>query len=270
MPNAPQLVTADRLEHLLQERSEMQSRARTTPREVFAQWLENFGAGVGVGVVALVILWLLRAPESWLYSAPLAVSGLAFGALMFWRGTLDERQDSRNQRAVRRTVQAMQRECDNQVRTLRRQLDTAFDEIETLERSLDQAASERDMALADLGRERQIAQAGQRRTTYVPMEPAQPQDVRDANEMIRFYFDRGSHLSRRRAADDKRWSAERHAAAQGLLVRAGVLAVNATQPVMLAQTLSDALGKLNTYLVHARSVQAPPIVQQANDYVESE
>lgn len=265
--NAPQPLTADRLEHLLQERSEMAQRPRPTPKQVIATWMENFGVGVGAGVGVGVLLYLLRAPDGALLTGSISIGLLAFAAMMAWRGSLDERSDWRNTRAIRRTVTAMRQEFDGQVRTLRAQLDAAFDEIETLERSLDQVSSERDMALLDLGRERQLAQAGQRRTTYVPMEPAQPQDVRDANEMIRHYFDTGQHLSRRRAAEDKRWSAERWKAAQSLLERAGVLAVNATQPQMLAQTLGEALGRLNTYLVHARSLQAPAIVQQ-DSYVE--
>ena len=124
------------------------------------------------------------------------------------------------------------------------------------------------MALLDLGRERELA-AQSKRSTYVRAEPAQPQDVPAATEMIRHYFDTGQHLSRRRAGDDKRWPAERWKAAQGLLERAGVLAVNTTQPQMLAQTLGEALGKLNTYLVHARS-QQPPVMAERNDYVESD
>lgn len=262
----PQPLSADRLEHLLQERSEMSQRPRPTPRQVVATWMENFGVGVGAGVAVAVLLFILRAPDSVLLTGSLAIGLLTFAGMMVWRGSEDERSDWRNTRSIRRQVTAMRSEFDGQVRLLRQQLDAAFDEIETLERSLDQTAHERDMALVDLGRERQLAAQG-KRSTYVQPEPAQPQDVRDAHEMVRFYFDTGRHLSRRRAVEDKRWTAERWKAAQSLLERAGVLAVNATQPVMLAQTLGDALGKLNTYLVHARSVQSPAAAQQ-NGYVE--
>ena len=264
--NTPQPLTTDRLEHLLQERSEMAARPRMTPREVFAKWLDNLGVGVGVGVAVAVLLWFLRAPEGVLLSVPLAAGLLAFAVMMAWRGSEDERRDRNNTRAIRRQVAAIQQESEAQVSTLRRQLDAAFDEIETLERSLDQVTNERNMALLDLGRERELAQAGKRQT-YVRAEPQQPQEVRDAHEMVRFFFDTGNHLSRRRAAEDKRWSAERWKAAQSLLERAGVLAVNSTQPQMLAQTLGDALGKLNTYLVHAR-LQQPPVTAQRDDYVE--
>ena len=195
----PQPLSADRLEHLLQERSEMSQRPRPTPRQVFETWMENFGVGVGAGTAAAVLLWLLRAPDGVLLTGSASVGLLIFAGMMAWRGSLDERSDWRNTRAVRRTVTAMRQEFDGQARTLRRQLDAAFDEIETLERSLDQVTNEKNMALLDLGRERQLAQAGQRQT-FVPKEAGQPQDVRDANEMIRHYFDTGNHLSRRRAA----------------------------------------------------------------------
>lgn len=263
----PQPLSADRLEHLLQERSEMQARPRMTPREVFAKWLDNFGVGLGGGIAVAVLLWVLRAPANLLLTGSVGVGLLTFALMMAWRGSLDERSDWRNTRSVRRHVSAMRREYDSQVRTLRQQLDMAFDEIETLERSLDQTAQEKNIALLDLGRERALAAQSQR-STFVRAEAPTPQDVRDAQEMIHHYFSTRQHLSRRRAQEDKRWSAERHAAAQGLLLRAGVVAVNATQPVMLAQTLGEALGKLNTYLVHARS-QQPPVTAAQNSYVES-
>lgn len=264
MPGQLQPLSADRLEHLLQERSEMSQRPRPTPRQVVATWMENFGVGGGAGIAAAVLLYVLRAPADVLATGSVSIGLLTFAGMMAWRGSLDERSDWRNTRAVRRTVTAMRQEFDGQVRTLRRQLDAAFDEIETLERSLDQTAHERDMALLDLGRERQLAQAGQRQT-FVSKEAALPQDVKDAQEMIHHYFATRQHLSRRQADDLKQWPATRHDAAQKLLLRSGVLAINQTQPKMLAQTLGEAVGRLNTYLVHARSAQAPPIVQTAGN-----
>jgi len=266
MTQAPKPLSAERLESLLQERGDMAARPRQTPREVFAKWLDNFGVGAGVGVATGVLLWAIGAPDPLLMSAPPAVGLATWGGMMAWRGSLDERSDWRNVRNVRRTVTAARSEYDAQVRTLRRQLDAAFDEIETLERSLDQVGRERDMALLDLGRERQIA-AQSKRTTFVRAEDPTPQDVKDAQEMVRHYFGTGSHLSRRKAADDKRWPSERHAAAQGLLVRAGVVAVNGKQPAMLAQTLDEALSKLSTHMVHAHS-QQPPVMAARADYVE--
>jgi len=266
--SAPQPLSADRLESLLQQRGEMSARARPTPREVFAKWLDNLGVGVGVGVVLAVLLWLLHAPNGVLIGVPTALGFAAFGALMIWRGSLDEFNDWRNQRAVRRTVSGLRTQYEAQTRTLRGQLEAAFDEIEELERALRQVGHERDLALLDLGREREMAAQNTRRT-FVPAEAPEPQDAADAREMVRHYFDTGTHLSRRKAAEARRWPAERHAAAQSLLVRGGVLAVNATQPVMLAQTLDEALGKLNAYLVHARSLQAPSATRN-NSYVEEE
>ena len=156
----------------------------------------------------------------------------------------------------------------------RAQLEAAFDEIEALERSLQQVAHERDLARLDLGRERRLAQQAGRHTFVQaeapePHDASEPHDAKDAAEMIRHYFATREHLSRRRAKMDKGWSADRHAAAQSLLVRAGVLAVNATQPVMLAQTLDEALGKLSTHLIHARS-QQPPVMAAARSYEDDE
>ena len=261
--STPQPLSADRLESLLQQRGEMSARPRPTPREVLAVWMGNFGVGVGVGVAAAVLLWLLRAPDAVLLSAPAALGLLAFAAMMVWRGSLDEFSDWRNQRAVRRTVAGLRTQYDAQTRTLRAQLEAAFDEIEALERSLTQ-----------VGRERRLAQQAGRHTFVQaeapePHDASEPHDAKDAAEMIRHYFATREHLSRRRAKMDKGWPADRHAAAQSLLVRAGVLAVNATQPVMLAQTLDEALGRLNAYLVHARS-QQPPVMAAARGYEDDE
>lgn len=260
-------ITPDRLEALLHQREEMAARPRQTPREVLASWMGNLGVGVGVTLGAGVLLWALRAPEGALLSVSAGVGALAFALMMVWRGAIDEASDWRNVRAVRREMGAIRSEAAAQVRTLRAQLDAAFDEIEALERSLDQVAHERDLALLDLGREREIASQNTRRT-FVPADAPAPQDAKDAGEMIRYFFDTGQHLSRRKAQEAKRWPAERHAAAQGLLVRAGVLAVNATQPAMLCPTPAEALGKLNTYLLHVRSQQPP--VTAARDYVEED
>lgn len=266
----PKPLSAERLESLLQERGDMAARPRQTPREVLAKWMDNFGVGVGVGVAAGVGLWFAGAPDSLLWSAAPGAGLVAFGGMMAWRGSLDERSDWRNVRNVRRTVTAARQEFDSQVRTLRGQLDMAFDEIETLERSLDAVTQERNRLAHDLGRERQAAQAGGR-VTYVPPVEVTPQELSDAAEMLRYRYSAGAHLSRRRAAEGKRWTQPRWEAAQTVLSDAGVIAVVSGQTQYPA-TLDEALQMLGAYMLHAHQLSAPAINKAlASDvYVETD
>jgi len=91
----PTPLSADRLEHLLQERGELQARGRMTPREVFARWLDNAGVGVGVGVGTGVVLWLFRAPDAVMLTAAASAGLLAFAVTMACRHAHELRQAGR-------------------------------------------------------------------------------------------------------------------------------------------------------------------------------
>lgn len=273
MPATPTPLSADRLESLLDQRQEMTARPRARPGEVLAAWMGNAGVGVGAGIGFGVVLRVFGAPSPVLGSIAPAAGLLTFAAMMVWRGAIDEGRDAANSRAIRREIENMRAEvaairsaAQAQTATMRAQLDAAFDEIETLEHSLDQVARERDLALIDLGRERAAAA---KKSNWTPAEAAEPQDVADAGEMVRHFFSTGSHLSRRQADDLKHWPATRHAAAQGVLVRAGVLTVNKTQPVMVAQTLDEATQKLGAWYARV-AAQQPPVIAPAATYVESD
>lgn len=258
----PTPINADRLEHLLQERGELQARGRLTPREVFARWLDNAGVGVGVGVGAAVVLYLFRAPDAAMLTVAPSVGLLAFAIMMAWRGSEDERSDWRNTRAIKRTVAAIQRDADAQVATLRRQLDAAFDEIESLERALDRMTQERDDAVRDLSRERTAARSNSgKRDPYVPAVAMTPEKVRDATTMIRHRFDYGKHPSKDICTATYNWSDERWKAAQSELVAARIIQVNTTQTkwVVNPLTLDTALRQFGAYVLHAHSLSAPAI-----------
>ena len=257
----PQPLSAERLEHLLAERGEMSQRARQTPREVFAKWLDNFGVGLGAGVGVGVLLWLLRAPDNVLLSVAPGLGLLVFAAMMAWRGSLDERSDWRNTRSVRRTVTALRSQYEVQARTLRGQLEAAFDEIESLERALDRMTQERDVAIYEVGQARKAAQGN--RNPYVPAIAPTPRDVADATEMIRYRYQLGEHLSRRKAGPPeeggvKSWSQPRWEAAMALLQNAGVITMPKGQ-ARYPQTLDEALQVFGAYLLRADKLSAPAI-----------
>lgn len=256
MAQAPRQLTTDALETLLHERSEMSARPRLTPREVMARWLDNLGAGVGVGVVVAVPLVVFGAVDAATVAAP-AAGLLTFAVLMAWRGSQDERDEWRNPRAVRRIVSAMRAEYESQAKIMHVKLEAAFDEIEALERSLDRMTHDRDVAVSELTRERLAAQSSGRSTFVAPVEVT-PQEVSDATEMTRWRYQFNRHLSRRVAEDTKQWSQPRWEAAKTVLEDAGVIVITngvTTYP----PTLDEAMQRLGSYLLQARAMSVPAI-----------
>lgn len=254
---APTPISSERLETLLQQRSDLAQRPRATPREVLAKWLDNLGVGVGVGVGAAVLLWLVRAPDSALLAGSGAIGLLAFAVMMAWRGSEDERNDRSSTRNVRRQVAAMQQECNAQVRILRQQLDAAFDEIETLEKALDRITSERNNAILEKKRALEQAQTANTRT-FVRASNTEPQVVMDAHEMLRFWFESGgTKWYSRNVANQFGWSDKRHRAAQQLLVDSGVLVINEKRPRVMEESLSAAIHRLNDHMTRVDSVYLP-------------
>jgi hypothetical protein len=104
-------------------------------------------------------------------------------------------------------------------------------------------------------RERQ-AQAGGK--TYVPPVEMTPQEISDATEMIRYRYQFGAHLSRRKADEGKRWSQPRWEAAQKELAAARVIAV-VNGVTEYPATQDEALERLGEYMIHARGLSAPAV-----------
>ena len=105
-----------------------------------------------------------------------------------------------------------------------------------------------------------MRQAGQRsngRNTYVAPVELAPEEVRDATEMIRYRYDTGTHLSRRKSNEIKRWS-DRDAGSQPKTkVAARLVMVNGSQPAWIPQTLDEALRTFAEYMLHAKELSAP-------------
>jgi len=271
------------LERALAERAEIVARPRATPREVLAAWLGNFGVGVGAGIVTAVGLYVAGAPDGVLLTGSLLTGAAVFAGMMIWYGSQDERADWRNVRHVKRAVKLIAAAHADRADRLQVQLDKALDALDEadaveaqLRRSLDEMARQRDRAMYDLTRERE--QAGQRsngRSTFVPPAELAPQDVRDANEMIRYYYDTKEHLSRRKATDKARgvkaWTEPQWDEAKSNLDRAGVIRIIKGQ-TEYPGTLYEALTIFGEYLLHVRNLSVPTINKTVgrNLYVESE
>jgi len=267
------------LDAALGERAEVLARPQRTPRQVLGMWMENAGAGVGVGAVAGTAAYFLGAPESVWIGAAVGSSIVVWGALMALRGSADERAARSSERQVRRAVKALEQSYQGRAQRLQAQLTKALDELDDadateaqLRRSLDEMTRQRDRAVYDLTREReQAGQRGNGRSTFVAPAELAPQDIRDATEMIRYRYDTGEHLSRRKAAEVKSWSERQWDAAKANLDAAAVIRIVKGQ-TEYPQTLDEALGIFGEYMLHVRNLSVPTVNKTAGRtlYVESE
>lgn len=268
----------DALEQALTERSEVVARPQRTPRQVLGMWMENAGAGVGVGAVVGVGLYFAGAPEGVLLSGVAAGSIVVWGALMAWRGSADERAMLLSERKVRKAWKLLEQSCrDQQARTaaqLTKALD-ALDDADVMEaqlrRALDTMTRERDMAIYNLSREREQANSKGGRNTFVAPVELAPQDIRDATEMIRYYYDTGEHLSRRKAESLKKWTQTRWDAAKTHLDRARVISI-VNGVTEYPDALDEALQTFAAYMLQAHQLSVPTINKTVGRdvYVESE
>lgn len=67
-----------------------------TLEQVFAQWVQNFGGGVGAAIVVVVVMWTIGMPHIQQAQWALVVGATVFGASTLWRAYLDEIRSSRS------------------------------------------------------------------------------------------------------------------------------------------------------------------------------
>ena len=244
------------LDDLIASQREAQAQPRMKPREVLAQWLQNFGGGVGVTVVAGAALYMAGAPESWLWTAAPCAGLAAFGLLMAWRAGLDEMLDWRKIAQAKKQMDQRVAAAEAQANAERRRLELAYDAIEELEAANLRLTFERDNALLEVQRTRNERPAAAR-STYTPAANAQPQVVMDATAIVRQWFAQRTWLSRRVAVETRKWSERRHDDAVKLLTGAGVLVVGNGGGRIVAGSEAEALGRLSNYCVTTNL--GPPI-----------
>lgn len=267
------------LDAALGERAEVIARPQRTPRQVLGMWMENAGAGIGVGAVAGVGLYALGAPESAWIGGAAGTSIVVWGLLMALRGSADERAARSSERQVRRAVKALEQSYQGRAERLQAQLNKALDALDEadqveaqLRRALDTMTRERDMAIYNLTRAREeTAQRGTGRSTFVAPVELAPQDIRDATEMIRYYYDTKEHLSRRKAESLKKWTQTRWDAAKTHLDRARVISI-VNGVTEYPDTLDEALQTFAAYMLQAHQLSVPTINKTVGKdiYVESE
>ncbi len=267
------------LERALGERNDVATRPQRTPRQVLGMWMENAGAGVGVGAIIGTGLYFLGAPDSVWIGGAAGSATVVWGLLMALRGSADERAARSSERQVKRAVKALEQEHAGRAQRLQTQLtraldalDEADDEIAQLRKSLDEMARQRDRAIYDLTHERDAAaQRGSGRGKFVAPVELAPQDVRDATTLIMYRYETGQHLSRRKAVDNKGWSERQWDAAKAHLDAAGVIRIIKGQ-TEYPQTLDEALATFGEYMLHTLQLSVPTINKTAGRalYVESD
>jgi hypothetical protein len=282
MPPHLRELSSAQLDRELGDRMDLVQRPRATPRQVLGGWLENAGVGIGAAFVTATATAILQADQGMIAMAAGVVGAVTFGGMMIWRGSIDERADSRNVRKIQKLVKQLEaqyaaelRKRDDGVTLKDRQLQAAFGEIIELETALSGMTKERNDAVRDLVRERQQARAGAgNRDNYVAPVAVTPQELTDATRMIRHRYDSGKHLSRRTATDATggwRWSERRWQAALDELSKAGVIVANQGGAEYPA-TLDEALGRFAEYLLQAHRLSVPAINKTVGKtvYVESD
>ena len=273
------LTPEQMLERALGERAEVAVRPQRTPRQVLGMWMENAGAGIGVGAIAGVGLYFLGAPDSVWLGGTAGTSIVVWGLLMAARGSADERAVRSSERQVRRAMKAVEQSYHGHTARLQAQLDRALDALDEadateaqLRRSLDTMTRERDIAIYDLTREReQAAQRTTGRNSFVAPVELAPQDIRDATEMIRYRYDTGDHLSRRKAESVKKWTQTRWDAAKTHLDQARVISI-INGVTEYPETMDEALQTFAAYMLQAHQLSVPTINRTVgkNIYVESD
>ena len=252
------------LDAALGERAEVLARPQRTPRQVLGMWMENAGAGVGVGAVAGTAAYFLGAPESVWIGAAVGSSVVVWGALMAVRGSADERAARSSERQVRRAVKALEQSYRGRADRLQAQLTRALDELDDadqveaqLRKALDRMTTERDSAMLEKKRALEQAQSANNRN-FVRASNTSAQVVADAHEMLRFWFEsNGEKWFSRNVANDFGWSDKRHRAAQKLLVDGGVVVINEKRPRVMEETIDAALRVLNDHVARVDSVYVP-------------
>ena len=254
----------DALEQALTERTEVVARPQRTPRQVLGMWMENAGAGIGVGAVAGVGLYALGAPESVWIGGAAGTGIVVWGLLMALRGSADERAARSSERQVRRAVKALEQSYQVRAERMQAQLNRALDEIDVMEiemgelrRALDRMTTERDSAILEKKRALEQAQSANNRN-FVRASNTSAQVVTDAHEMLRYWFEsNGEKWYSRNVANSFGWSDKRHRAAQQLLVDSGAVVINEKRPRVMEATFDAALRVLNDHVAQVDSVYVP-------------
>lgn len=257
MPKIKPLTDAQ-IERLAQRQADA---IQAPPRTVGSIAVALFVAGVGgVAVAGLLsaILSALGAPGDiilvWSGRAGLLAACLY---LAVWALPVSKAQSLRwyaeAQEAVK-VAEFRKTEAYRELIALRAAKDT---EISELQQALNEAHTDLRNARMELRRAQEtIGHAGVRRT-FVPKSNTEPQVVRDAQTILRHWFDAGSWYSRPKALASG-WSEDRHNAAVRLLDDAALVGKRGNLREVTAAGIDEALRRLADWRESAETAPLPP------------
>lgn len=260
-------LTADQLDRLAERQVEaIQAPPRTVGSVLVALLVSGVG-GLAVAVGAALVLSGLGAPLSVLLEWSGRVGLLAACLyLALWALPLGKAASLRWWVEARRTVQTAEfhkLEAYREIVTLRAGYEGRVAE---LQRALNEAHTDLRNARMELRRTQETMQAAQRRT-FVPKSNVEPQVVRDAQTILRHWFEAGAWYSRPKAVQAG-WSEDRHNQAVRLLDDAGLVGKAGKLREVTSPSLDAALHKLADW---RESAETAPIMPPTTPvYVESE
>jgi predicted phage tail protein len=254
----------DELDALLHE--SQRDATRPTPvtlGSIGAQVAQAVIAGVGAAALVGAGLWLLGAPGAVLAQGPLLAALMVTGAGLVIRVVPADKA------AQFRRIQAIQRMVV-EAEFRKRQAYAAIERLEgeqaarlaEMQRALNEAHTDLRNARMEL---RRAQEAAAPRRAFVAKSNVDPQIVRDAQTIIRHWFDAGAWYSRPKAVAAG-WSEDRHAAAVRLLNDAGLVGKAGKLREVSASSLDDALRRLAEW---RDSAETQPVIPPSTPvYVE--
>ena len=230
-------------------------RPRITPREAAGQAIQSALGGLGAGVAVSAVMVYLGVP--YVVESAGVVAAVCAGSVMFLRSIADEVVDLRKLRSIQSTAKRISTDAMQRAKAAEARLNLALDELDNLERVNDQLQRDLDTERVVRGQLQQRLADMPRRTNYTPARPEpEPQEVRDAREILRRWYASGDYMSRPKAVEIG-WTQERHTAAQRILRDAGVLYVNGKQAKITPQTADEAAKLLSDHLIRIKAQGEP-------------
>ena len=252
-------LTPAELADLLRTETHAQSKPpAVTLGSVLVGVLQSVAAGLGAALLTGGVLYLLQAPAGVIGNTALTAAVIVAGAALVVRAVPADRLLT-----VRRLQQVQATVIEAEFRKRK-----AYEAIEALEADYEGRVAELTRSLAEALQDARNARmelrrvqetVTQRRMTFVPKSNVEPQVVRDAQAILRHWFETGAWYSRPKAVAAG-WSEDRHAAAVRLLDDAGLVGKAGKLREVQAQSLDVALQKLAAWRESAEVAPLPPNV----------
>ena len=248
-------LTPAELSDLLRTETHAQSKPpAVTLGSVLVGVLQSIAAGIGAALLVGGVLWMLQAPAAAIGNSAATVLVIVTGAALMVRAVPSDRLLTvRRIQQVQAAVNAAEfrkREAYKAIEALEADYEARIAE---LTRSLAEALQDARNARMEL---RRVQESVTRRTTFVPKSNVEPQVVRDAQAILRHWYEAGVWYSRPKAVAAG-WSEDRHAAAVRLLDDAGLVGKAGKLREVQAPSLDTALQKLAAWRESAEVAPLP-------------